>query len=132
MLVVDTNVLLRFILQDDAIQGAQVRHYLMRTEKAGKRLFVPEVVLLECVWVLASVKEIPREPLAQMLAGLFEMQVFEIEAAGRMQRALEIYSVRRIDFVDAYLTVRGQEAPHSGVLSFDKDHKKLGSLWVKP
>ena len=54
MAAVDTNVLVRHVVQDDAAQGAAAARLIGRSVQAGTPLFVPVTVLLELEWVLRS------------------------------------------------------------------------------
>jgi predicted nucleic-acid-binding protein len=132
MILIDTNVLLRVLLQDDPQQHKEALASLRRLERAGKKALVCQVVLAELVWVLGRLKKVPRETLAQMLHGLSSMDVLEFEQRSRMLSALAIYENHSVDFADALLAAAAAEKGHNGVLSFDRDMGKLGVAWVKP
>lgn len=52
MIAIDTNVLLRHILQDDELQSEQASNLLMRHD----RILVTDIVLVECIWTLSGKK----------------------------------------------------------------------------
>ena len=54
MAALDTNVLVRFLVQDDAKQGLLARELIRSTLAKGEPLFVPVTVMLELEWVLRS------------------------------------------------------------------------------
>lgn len=132
MLVADSNVILRLLLQDDLEQEGRIRNYLRRLEKQGQQVFLPQLVVQECLWVLNAVKGIPREDVSEMLLALIDMDVFMVEETTRLRQALRIYAEHSINFVDAYVAGVSRELAFSGVLSFDKDMAKLGVHWVRP
>jgi predicted nucleic-acid-binding protein len=132
MLVADTNILLRLLLKDDIDQEERAWRAIHKVEKAGQRLFLPQLVVQECIWVLQFDKMVPRARIAAELEKLFEIEVFQIEGLPRLRRALRLYAAQAVDFVDAYIAMAGQESGHEGVLSFDRDMAKLGVHWVKP
>ncbi len=54
MAALDTNVLVRFLVQDDAAQGEAAARLIRNGIRAGTPLFVPVTVRLELEWVLRS------------------------------------------------------------------------------
>jgi len=60
MKAIDTNVLIRFLMKDDERQSAAVYRIFKRAEEEREELWVPIVVILETLWVLDSVYDIPR------------------------------------------------------------------------
>lgn len=132
MLVADTNILLRLMLQDDAQQSTRVSQFLAAAERKGSKVYVPQVVLQECLWVLQAVYGLPRERIVEQVDGLLNMSVLQLEEAARIRRALHFFSSHSIDFVDAYIAGVSEQAGFSGALSFDKDLGKLGIHGVRP
>jgi predicted nucleic-acid-binding protein len=132
MLVADTNILLRLVLDDDPVHKEKVRAQIRSLEKKGEHLLLTQVVLQECLWVLESQIGLQRQEIALMLEALLSMDVFQVESPGRLRRALHFYERYRVDFVDAYIAGASEESGHSGVLSFDKDIGKMGVKWVRP
>ncbi|HDM77459.1 MAG TPA: PIN domain-containing protein, partial [Deltaproteobacteria bacterium] len=57
---IDTNILIRFLVGDDELQAKTVYNLFKRAEAEKKELFVPLLVMLELIWVLESVYDIPR------------------------------------------------------------------------
>ena len=54
MLGIDTNVLVRFLVQDDEAQFEKARRLIRREVAAGRRVLVNQLVLMETEWVLRS------------------------------------------------------------------------------
>ena len=54
MAAIDTNVLVRFLIQDDEQQGHLARKLIQHVLARGETLFIPVTVLLELEWVLRS------------------------------------------------------------------------------
>ena len=57
MIALDTNVLVRFLVEDDARQTAEAAALIKRVVDADGTLFVSDIVLCETVWVLAGAGE---------------------------------------------------------------------------
>ena len=60
MIALDTNVLVRFLVEDDKAQAAAAAALVKRSIAAGEALFVADVVLCEVVWVLEVAYKVPR------------------------------------------------------------------------
>lgn len=78
MRVVDTNVLARYYLQDDAVQANLARGLLEDGD-----LFVPKTVLLELEWVLRGVAGQPRAKVLACLEYLVALPGITVETACR-------------------------------------------------
>lgn len=132
MLVVDTNVLLRIILDDDPVQTRRAREACARAQHAGGQVYLPQVVLQELVWVLDAVKGISRGEIIRVVDGLLSMPLWAVEQPRRMAEALRCFEEHAVDFTDAVLAAVAGEKGMDGVLSFDRDMGKLGLKWVNP
>jgi predicted nucleic acid-binding protein len=112
MLVVDTNVLVRYLTNDDTAQAARARRLLAQHD-----VFVPLTVLLEAEWVLRSVFGFAAAAVAGALRGFAGLPRVTLEDPGVAATALE-WSERGLDFADA-LHLAAARA-HDGFVSFDK------------
>lgn len=117
MLAVDTNVLIR-VLVDDPGSKAQSAAARKAVAAAGT-VFVPQVVQVECVWVLQSVFGLGRKELARQLTLLAANPAYRLQNADSFVRALELFSETGGDFADCMILV---EAGNAGceLLTFDR------------
>ncbi|MBC7940106.1 MAG: type II toxin-antitoxin system VapC family toxin [Chitinophagaceae bacterium] len=125
MAALDTNVLVRFVVQDHAAQGAAAARLIRHAVESGLPLFVPVTVLLELEWVLRSVFRFDKSSVLQAmrrLLGSFEL-VFESESA--VEIALETYEVSRADFADCLHAALAGAASETPLLTFDKVAAKV-------
>src|SRR5689334_22798693 len=97
---VDTNVLVRYIIHDDALQGRCVDSLVERAAEAGERLFVDDVVLCEAVWVLRSGYGLEHDTIAQVLDDLLETALFDFEDRNLLRHALDAYRNGNGGFAD--------------------------------
>lgn len=79
MNALDTNVLIRFLIQDDAAQAEKVNRLFEQAELAKDRLHVPLLLVLEVIWVLESVYAVSRGDILQALGELLSMPVLSFE-----------------------------------------------------
>jgi len=92
---VDTNILARFYLHDDAAQGRIATDVL----SAGD-IFVPKTVILELEWVLRYVAEQPENKVIECLAHLIALPGITVEDRDEIEAALGHYR-NGVDFADA-------------------------------
>ena len=98
MHLVDTNVILRYVLQDheDFYRQAKI---LMESEE----IFIPVEVVAEAVYVLEKVYHVDRSDIQDMLCTLDEYDNIAFAENEVVVSALSIYCRHRIDFIDAIL-----------------------------
>lgn len=120
MIGLDTNVLLRYLLEDDTHQTERVHQSMAQARQRHERMFVSGVVLCEVVWALSTIGGHSK---LQILAGLEQIvttDVFEIEEKDSTVSAIEQFRSGKGDFAD-YLI--GQIHLRRGcrhTLTFDK------------
>jgi predicted nucleic-acid-binding protein len=112
MRAVDTNILVRYLTNDDADQGARVRQLLAR-----EQVFVPLTVLLEAEWVLRAVYDFAAAEVVTALLGFAGLPGVVVENAATAACALD-WAAHGMDFADAlHLAAAGS---HDGFVSFDR------------
>jgi predicted nucleic-acid-binding protein len=125
MAALDTNVLLRFLLQDDAAQAAAAARLIRATGEAGDTLYVPLSVALELEWVLRSRFKMNRAAVVQTFFGLLETVELRFAAAGAVEWALNRYEETGADFGDCMHTALASLAGEVPMWTFDKTASKL-------
>lgn len=124
MIALDTNVLVRWIVEDDADQYAAAARLIERAALDDARLFVPTVVVAETVWVLSKVYGFTRQRIVESLSELASAQELQIEHAMEVAHALAAFSDGRGDFSDYLIRECAQTAGAQAVATFDR--KLLG------
>lgn len=126
MRAVDTNVLARYYLRDDAAQAAIASAIL----SAGD-VFVPKTVLLELAWVLQSVAGQPAQQVLDCLAHLIALPGIRVEDHEQVEMALH-ESRRGIDFADS-LHLAASHACRELLTFDDRGYaRKAARLGLKP
>lgn len=115
----DTNVLVRFLVQDDVAQAKAARD-LMATFTEAKQGFICREVLVELVWVLERAYALPRRDIALALDGLMEARELVVEAADRAAIAVDRYRKGGPGFADQMITLAGQGAGCRATVTFDR------------
>ncbi|KNZ31750.1 MAG: hypothetical protein AD742_15470 [Methylibium sp. NZG] len=126
MLALDTNVLVRYLAQDDARQSAIATRVLEQRLSAADRGLVSLVTLLETVWVMESRYGADQKLIGEILADLLETPSLDIQDSEAVRAALRLYRKGGVDLHDC-LIVGLAEQRKARVMTFDaKAAKKLG------
>jgi predicted nucleic-acid-binding protein len=130
---VDTNVLVRWLIEDDAEQVARVRRIFNTAIQRGDALFVPSTVALELEWVLRSRYQLAKTQVLQAFSALLETQELEFQAESAIEQALHLYRSGTAEFADclhAGLCVTANQLP---MFTFDKNAARLpGVKMIEP
>jgi predicted nucleic-acid-binding protein len=120
MPAVDTNVLVRLIVQDDAAQQALARKAIAAVVDAGERVHIPTTVVLELEWVLRSRYRFPREKIEQTVVGLLASGDVDIGNELAVEEAVARYRDGTADFADCLHTALALAAGRAPLLTFDQ------------
>ena len=127
MLAIDTNVVVRYLANDDTGQSARAQRLLTRDD-----VFVPLTVLLETEWVLRGVFGFPAADVVRALRGFAGLPRVTVESADTAAQALD-WAERGLDFADALHLAAARS--HDGFVTFDKalarTARKLGAPTVR-
>jgi predicted nucleic-acid-binding protein len=116
----DTNVVVRYLAQDDEIQSAAATRFISRLSK-DKPGFISSVALAEISWVLVRAYKTPREDLARILEGLLRSAELVVENAQAAYRALGVYSGSTyVEFADALIAETALLSGADETVTFDK------------
>lgn len=120
MRALDTNVLVRLLVGDDVEQQARAVRLVARATADGERLFVPQIVVCELVWVLAHAYGKDRSEIAAGLARVLRARQLLFEESGQLQAALERYAAGDGDLSDLLIWERSRAAGAEHVATFDR------------
>jgi predicted nucleic-acid-binding protein len=120
MIGIDTNVLLRLFLQDDADQHAKAVALLSRHQRDGE-VAINAIVLVEFAWTLQRRKSLTRQRIAHYLSEVISAAEFSIEHAGAAETALQHYKSGKADFADYFLAAINAAAGCTRTFTFDRD-----------
>ncbi len=117
----DTNVLIRYLTQDDAAQARKVDRLVAAMVADGKRAFVNVIVLCEITWVLRSAYGFAKESLVLMLERMLSTPRLVLEDREVVRQALEQFREGRGDFSDCLIGARNRAAGCSDTATFDRN-----------
>ena len=125
MIGLDTNVLVRYLVQDDPAQARQANALIDRAAARETAMFINHVVMCELAWVLARGYGFARTALAEVLEKILLGRQFEIEKKDLVWTALANFKASRADFADCLIGVINDLAGCESTLTFDRSATSL-------
>jgi len=114
MLYLDTNVILRYLLQDCEQFITQSKEYI-----ENNKTYIRNEVFAEVVYVLNKTYQVPRSEIANILKELLFINDIEVDSKEVIILAFEIFEAKNIDFVDSLLCAYSKVLKIN-VVTFDK------------
>ena len=112
MIRVDTNYIVRYLIDDDS-EMADIAEELLTT----KNIFISNEILAEVVYVLRGVYNIAKTEIAQSLTELIRFDNISVSNRYVIEKALFLYRTKNLDFVDCLLCAY---ASLDEIATFDK------------
>lgn len=120
-IVIETNLLIRYLVNDDARKAQVVDALLKKAGKGEVHILMPAVVVAELVWVLESFYRMEAGEIADSILNTPGVTVPDDVI---VRSALKRYRTEKIDLVDAWIAAFAQEKGAQEILTFDKKHFK--------
>jgi predicted nucleic-acid-binding protein len=120
---VDTNVLVRYLTQDDAAQARKVDALVAAAIEGGDRLHVDDIVLCEVVWVLRAAYRLGKPSIAGALERIMRTALFSFEDRELLHAALSDYVLGPGDFSDYLIGRRNSRSGCEHTVTFDRSLK---------
>ena len=130
MKALDTNILARYLRDDDPLQSRRAAHFIQRAVRQSEPLYLNHVVLCELVWILTSVYEHTKEEIVKTIAAVLLTGDFELEDKPAVEAALEDYKKSKADFADCLIGRRNAGFGCKATLTFDRRLKAIETFEV--
>ena len=128
MIGLDTNVLVRYLTQDDPSQSAKANEIIEKQLTSRNPGFITSIVLVEVVWVLEACYEQTRGAIEEVINALLTTRQLVIDEADLVYLALRRFSAGNADFSDALIAVISENRGCYSVVSFDKKARSVGMV----
>ena len=125
MIGLDTNVLVRYLVQDDPVQAKKASALIDRSAAQDSAMFINHVVMCELAWVLGRGYGYARVDLAELIEKILLGRQFEIEKKDLVWAALADFNASRADFADCLIGVTNVMAGCESTLTFDRSAAAL-------
>ncbi len=124
MIGLDTNILVRYLTQDDPAQAEKATREIDQGAASGEVFFITNIVMCELVWVLESGYSLDKTEIVSALDKILRTKEFEFEDKDLLWQCLGEYREGSGDFSDHFIGRLGRKAGCSRTLTFDTKLKK--------
>jgi|ERR1035438_4673146 predicted nucleic-acid-binding protein len=128
MIGLDTNVVVRYLTQDDPVQSRKATEILERRLTPEKPGFLCVVTMVETVWVLERAYGLSAKQIAAALERMIQTDVLLIENEQEVFTAMTALKSGRGSFADALIAALGAKAGCEHTLTFDQKALRLSGF----
>lgn len=129
MRFVDTNIFLRFLINDVPHQADACEALFRRAIAGEEALYTTDMVIAEIVWVLESYYELARKDVREMVEKILNTRNLACENKEIILHALALYDEKNIDYIDACNACSLKTKGIHEVYSYDRHYDRLN--WLK-
>ena len=127
MIGLDTNVLVRYIMQDDPKQAAKATK-LIESLSVDAPGFVPTIAVVELGWVLSSSYGLTRAQLGQAFESLLRTKEIVIDRADQLSKGLRVFNASTADLADCLIERAAAGAGCERTMTFDAGAAKVAGM----
>jgi predicted nucleic-acid-binding protein len=124
----DTNILVRYLTQDDPAQAAKANEVIGQATTRGERLHIDVVGLCELFWVLVGPYGLARGTVADTLEKMLDTSLLSFEDKDLVREATAQFRRGPGDFADYLIGARNRRAGCDRTLTFDRALRKSASF----
>lgn len=128
MIALDTNVVVRLLVDDDPEQCRRARLLVEKAESREEPLWLSDIVLCETVWVLESCYELHRAEIFGALSRLVRSRQVQLQSPDTAAAALADYRAGRADFADYLILKLALAAGCVSLATFDRELHRLENV----
>jgi len=121
MRAVDTNILVRYVINDDPKQAAVVENFWVESETKKEAIFIPVLVLCELMWVLSRLYGQTKPQLIEVLDKLLAVGFFRFEQESAVRQSLAQYRRGKATFPDYVIGEISRQAGCRDTVTFDRE-----------
>ena len=119
MTFIDTNIFLRFFLEDHVTHYEPAKKLLLKAAKGRGQFFTSSVVFLEVYWVLKSHYRKRNPEIKRVLSAMLNMDFLYLEERSVLSKTLTLID-QGFDFADAYNLAYAESFEATEFKTFDK------------
>jgi predicted nucleic-acid-binding protein len=120
--VIDTNLLVRYLTGDDSQKAKAVDNLLSKAAKGELKIFIPSIVIAELVWVLESFYQMYSSEIAELVEAVLYTPGIKVTEKSIIASALKLYRTKNIDLIDAWIIEFAKDRGIKTIYTFDKKH----------
>lgn len=128
MILVDTNIILRFILKDHPIYSPKAERIIQKIDNSEIKVYISWPTILEVVFVLQNSIKLPKKEITERLLPIFHLENVNMEHRGLLDIIFGYYVNKNISLTDAYNAALMQKKKVKQIYSFDRDFDKFPQI----
>ena len=132
MPALDTNVLIRYVVQDDMAQLGAAKRLIRRLVTRGSSIFIPVTVALELEWVLRTSFGYAKDDVLQVLSSLLSAAELSFESEQAVEVTLQLYRDGSADFADCLHIALAAQAGEQPLWTFDRGAARISGARLVP
>jgi len=125
MIGLDTNILVRYLVQDDPVQSPKTTDFIRKTLTKANPGFVSAVALAETVWVLDRSYHFTDSEIAAAVEEILQTDALGVEHVAEAFIAMAALKTSHGDFADALIGAINTQAGCSRTITFDRKALRL-------
>ncbi|VAW88703.1 hypothetical protein MNBD_GAMMA18-663 [hydrothermal vent metagenome] len=128
MIGLDTNVVIRYLVQDDAVQARKANHLMEKILTQDEPGFINLITLCEIVWVLKRNYRLDKPGQVAVVDGLLTSKQLLVENVAVAWKALRAYESGSAGFSDAIIAYTNMAHECEYTVTFDRQASKLDGV----
>lgn len=125
---IDTNIILRLLLVDNAVQSEAARTLFVRLERGDLKAQTSIAVIFEAVFILEKHYKFERSLIAEKLLGVLAIPHLQLRGKTLLGEVFDHYVTDNVSFIDAYHVVLMGQLNTKTIISYDHDFDRFPSI----
>lgn len=132
MRYVDTNVIVRFLVERRENQPASLRGLFLKLENGEIKVECLETVFFQAVFVLRSFYKVKKREIIESMKQVLSLNGLHMKNKRIMERTLEMWESHPGDIVDCYIGAHMEHAGEKELFTYDEEIERLGIKGIEP
>ncbi len=128
MILLDTNVILRFILQDHPIYALKSEKIFKKIDNGEIKVYISWIVIFETVFVMQNTHKLSKDEIQGKLIPILNLENVKIEQENLIKSTFDYFIKKNISLADAYHVALMNKRKINQIYSFDKDFDKFPDI----
>lgn len=124
----DTNILIRYLTNDDPDKAALALALLDRVAEGNEQVVTTPLVIFETIFLLQRTYKLPKTDIREKITTILSLQGVQVRERALCLRALDYYVEQNISYADAYNAAWMQDEGIAEVYSWDREFDRVAGL----
>lgn len=125
MSLLDTNIILRFILNDDPLFSTKAKTIFGKIEREKIKVFLSLLTVSEVIFTLERSYKLPKTAIIDKISSIASIPNIFVEKQNLLKEIFSYYQNQNLSFVDSYHIVLMRRKKINKIYSFDRDFDKF-------